>query len=340
MGAVEILSDQPLKPLNTFGLDARAPFLACPDGVDALREALAFARERALPVLVLGGGSNIVLAHDPVGLVLRPAMTGRRVLSDADDVLLHVGAGEDWTDLVAWTLDQGLWGLENLSLIPGTAGAAPIQNIGAYGVELSDHLHALEAVEIATGRLRTFSAEECRFGYRDSVFKQSERDRWVVVGLVLRLSRHPALRTGYGTIRQELDAMGIAEPGPVDVARAVIRIRRSKLPDPSIVGNCGSFFSNPVVDATTFMALVTAFPGLPAHPQGDGRHKLAAAWLIDQCGLRGARRGPVGIHPDHALVMVNHGGATGRDVLALADAVREAVRQRFGVALEIEPRVV
>lgn len=340
MSAVTILPDQPLKPLNTFGLDARAPFLACPDGVDSLREALAFARERSLPVLVLGGGSNIVLAHDPEGLVVRPSMNGRRILSDADDVLLHVGAGEDWTNLVAWTLDQGLWGLENLSLIPGTAGAAPIQNIGAYGVELADHLHALEAVEITTGHLRTFPAEECRFGYRDSVFKQSERDRWVVVGLLLRLSRHPDLRTDYGAIRQELDAMGIADPGPIDVARAVIRIRRSKLPDPGIVGNCGSFFSNPVVDATTYSALVKAFPEMPAHIQGDGHHKLAAAWLIDQCGLRGARLGPVGIHPDHALVLVNHGGATGRDVLALADVVREAVQQRFGVALEIEPRVV
>lgn len=337
---MEILPDQPLKPLNTFGLDARAPFLAFPTGIDAIREALAFARERALPVLVLGGGSNIVLAHDPAGLVLRPAMTGRRILSEADDVLLRVEAGEDWTELVAWTLGQGLFGLENLSLIPGTAGAAPIQNIGAYGVELSDHFHALEAVEVASGRLRTFSAAACRFGYRDSVFKHSERDRWIIVGLVLRLSRKPVLRTGYGTIRQELDAMGVAEPGPIDVARAVIRIRKSKLPDPGVVGNCGSFFSNPVVDAPTHASLITAFPGMPAHPQPDGRFKLAAAWLIDRCGLRGARRGPVGIHPDHALVLVNHGGATGRDVLALADAVREAVHQRFGVTLEIEPRVV
>lgn len=338
---MEILANQPLDRMNTFGLKARAPFLAMPSDEDQVRSALAHARERGLPVLVLGGGSNIVLAGDPPGLVLRPAMAGRRILAEGDDdVLLRVGGGEDWTELVAWTLDQGLWGLENLSLIPGTAGAAPVQNIGAYGVELSDHLHAVEAVEIATGRARTFPADACGFGYRDSVFKQAERDRWVIVGLVLRLSRRPHLRTGYGTIRQELDAMGIANPGPADVARAVIRIRRSKLPDPTIVGNCGSFFSNPIVDAATHATLLARNPGLTAYPQPDGRFKLAAAWLIDRCGLKGTRRGPVGVHPDHALVLVNYGGATGRDVLSLADAVRDAVRSRFGVSLEIEPRVV
>lgn len=337
---MEIQVNQPLDRLNTFGLGARAPFLARPTDADQVRSALAFARERAMSVLVLGGGSNIVLAHDPEGLVLRPSMTGRCVLEDGDDVLLRVGAGEDWTDLVAWTLQQGLWGLENLSLIPGTAGAAPVQNIGAYGVELADHLHAIEAVEIASGRSRIFPAAECAFGYRDSIFKQAERDRWVIVALVLRLSRTPHLRTGYGTIRQELETMGIASPGPIDVAQAVIRIRRSKLPDPSVVGNCGSFFSNPVVDADTYARLLASHPGLTAHPQENGGFKLAAAWLIDRCGLKGTRRGPVGIHPDHALVLVNYGGATGRDVLALADAVRDAVEHRFGVTLQIEPRVV
>jgi len=337
---MEILADQPLGRLNTFGLDARAPFLARPASVDEACGALAFARDRGLPVLLLGGGSNIVFAGDPPGLVLRPDIAGRTPRTEGDDVFLRVGAGEDWTALVAWTLDRHLWGLENLSLIPGTAGAAPVQNIGAYGVELSDHLHAVEAVEIATGRLRTFPADECGFGYRDSVFKRDERDRWAILGLVLRLSHRPHLRTGYGAIRQELEGMGVSAPGPADVARAVIRIRQSKLPDPNIVGNCGSFFANPIIDAATYEALVARHPGLPAYPQPDGRVKLAAAWLIDRCGLKGTRHGPVGIHPEHALVLVNHGGATGRDVLALAGAVRDAVRHRFGVALDIEPRVV
>ncbi len=337
---MKILANQPLDHLNTFGLNARAPFLARPTDADAACEALAFARERVLPVLVLGGGSNIVLAHDPEGLVLRPAMTERRVMEDGGEVLLRVGAGEDWTELVAWTMDQGLWGLENLSLIPGTAGAAPVQNIGAYGVELADHLHHLEAIEIATGRLRTFLADDCHFDYRDSVFKRSERDRWVIVSLQLRLSRQPDLRADYGTIQQELDTMGIARPNPADVAHAVIRIRRSKLPDPTNVGNCGSFFSNPIVDAGTHAALMAVHPGLTAYPQADGRFKLAAAWLIESCGLKGMRLGPVGIHPGHALVLVNYGGAKGKDVLELADAVLDAVRNRFGVTLEIEPRIV
>lgn len=338
---MEIRRDESLRDLNTFGLPAVASWFARASSRGDLDNALEFARGQGLPVLPLGGGSNLVLSGDVPGLVVAIALGGFEILEDGPrEVVVRVGAGEDWTRLVDRCLSLGLFGLENLVLIPGTAGAAPIQNIGAYGVEVRESLVEVEAVEISTGRARTFGNAECAFAYRESVFKAALRDRFVITSVALRLSREPAARASYGALAGELRSRGIERPGPLDVADAVRHLRRTRLPDPAVTGNAGSFFQNPVVDTATAESLRSREPGLPTFPSEDGCVKLAAAWLIERCGFKGARRGTVGVHPSHALVLVNHGGATGREVLALAEEIRAAVRERFGVSLAIEPRVV
>jgi UDP-N-acetylmuramate dehydrogenase len=338
---VDILRDQPLRDLNTFGLPAVARWFVRASSPADLLECLDFARGNGLPVLPLGGGSNLVLAGDPPGLVLQVGLPGFDVAAAGlQGVLVRVGAGEDWSGIVDRCLGLGLYGLENLVLIPGTAGAAPIQNIGAYGVEVRSLLTCVEAVDITTGRVRTFDNDACAFGYRDSVFKGDLKDRFVVAAVTMRLSREPVVKASYGALATELSRRGVAQPTPIDVAEAVRHLRRTKLPDPAVTGNAGSFFQNPLVDGETAEALRSAHPGLPTFPSEDGRVKLAAAWLIEQCGFKGARRGAAGVHPSHALVLVNHGGATGRDILALADEIRSAVLGRFGIFLAIEPRVI
>jgi UDP-N-acetylmuramate dehydrogenase len=335
---MKILTNQPLRHLNSFNLQAKASYFASPANVEAAKAALDFANSKVLPILVLGGGTNIIFSKDPHGLVIKPGMTGRKASFDNNDVYLHVGANEGWTELVEWTLDNQYWGLENLSLIPGTAGAAPVQNIGAYGVELADHLYQVHAIDIKTGQERVFTNSECEFSYRNSRFKAQQK--WLITSIILKLSLTPNIRTGYGTIRQRLIELGITKPTPVDVAKAVIYIRQSKLPDPAITPNSGSFFSNPIVDRNKFELLKDKFPGIVSFVQPDGQVKLAAAWLIEQCGLKGFSKGTVGIHPNHALVMINHGKATGLEVMELAKIVQDSVMDRFKVSLEIEPRVI
>lgn len=329
----------PLTALNTFGIAARACCFAAPASEAELSALLNTVTARNLPLMVLGGGSNVVFAGDFPGLVLQPALRGIRCLAaDAEHVLVEAAAGEKWHDFVLHTLARHWYGLENLALIPGTVGAAPIQNIGAYGVELTDRLHSLTAMEMASGRLREFSHAECRFGYRDSVFKQELRGRYIITRVRFRLLRQPALKTDYGDIRQELAARGIQSPRPADVAAAVMAIRARKLPAPALLGNAGSFFKNPVVPRAQFLALQQTFPDLVAYPQGE-HVKLAAGWLIEQAGWKGRRLGPVGAYEKQALVLVNHGGARGEDVMALARAIQADVQARFGVHLEIEPQV-
>jgi len=341
MPPMEIRRRQPLRDLNTFGLPAIAPFLARVESSADLQEALAFARERGLPVLPLGGGSNVVLAGDPPGLVVQVAIPGFDIVSDGPGgVRVRVGAGESWPDLCDRTLSAGLYGLQNLVLIPGTAGAAPIQNIGAYGVEVREFVIEVEAVEVATGRTCTFGNAECAFAYRDSAFKGPLRDRYVIAAVTLGLSRRPEVDASYAALARELAVRGVKDPAPRDVAEAVRHLRRSRLPDPADTGNAGSFFQNPVVDASTARAMARSWPGMPTFPSGDGRVKLAAAWLIEQCGFKGARRGAAGVHPAHALVLVNLGGATGSDVLGLAREIQQVVKDRFGVGLAIEPTVI
>ena len=333
-----IAHDFSLKCCNTFGIDARARRYLRIGSVAELAAALAEPSLAAMPRLLLGGGSNIVLTGDFDGVVLHMAMAGRAVLGrHGAHTLVRAAAGENWHRFVQWTLAQGLGGLENMSLIPGTVGAAPIQNIGAYGVELKDVFHSLTAYEIASGQLRSMDAAACRFGYRDSVFKRAEGAGLVIVDVTFALPTawQPNLR--YAELAQAVAQAGIAAPSALEISETVVAIRRRKLPDPAVIGNAGSFFKNPVVSGKRCAELLAAFPALVHHAQADGSEKLAAGWLIDQCGWKGKTLGAAGVYPKQALVLVNNGGATGAEVLALARAIEDDVRQRYGVTLEPEP---
>ena len=296
---------------------------------------------RAHRRFVLGGGSNLVLCGDFDGLLLQMAIQGRELLGDdAEAWYVRAGAGENWHDLVGWTLAQGRPGLENLALIPGTVGAAPIQNIGAYGLDVAERFHSLTACDMASGQFVHFDRKACRFGYRDSVFKQEGwhlEGRFVITDVTFRLPKQWQPLTRYADITGELAAREVATPSAQQIADAVIAVRQRKLPDPARIPNTGSFFHNPVVDAATADRLVAENPGLPHYPQADGRVKLAAGWLIDQAGWKGRDLGPVGMYEKQALVLVNRGGATGADVTALMRAVQSDVRERFGVELTPEP---
>jgi len=338
---------------NTFGVPARAPMLVEVADAAALPELFGYAMLRDGPVLVLGGGSNLLFAGDPEGAVL--TLGGQRIAMLEDDgmrAIVRADAGVEWHALVLWTLGQGLAGLENLALIPGTVGAAPIQNIGAYGVEVRERVHAVEAFDRRTGSFVRLPAADCAFAYRDSLFKH-DPERYVVAAVEFALERDAPLRLDYAGIGDELATMGIDAPRAAHVAEAVMRIRRRKLPDPTVTGNAGSFFKNPIVPGSLAAELKREHPRLPvfpiaAFPADAALHgvaageqcKLSAAWLIDQCGWKGHREGDAGVAPSHALVLVNHGGATGAQLLELARKISESVRERFGVALEPEPRVI
>jgi len=336
---MQVLNDVELRAFNTLKLSARARRLVEAASVDDLRAAVSAAEGG--PIFVLGGGSNVVFARDIEALVLRPLLRGRELLGDdGEHRFIRLGAGEPWADAVAWTLAQGWGGLENLSLIPGSCGAAPIQNIGAYGVELESVFERLEALDLASGELREFTRTECRFGYRDSIFKREAAGRYVITALVLRLPLRWQAQLGYRELADELARAGIAGATPQQVAAAVIALRQRKLPDWRVLGNAGSFFKNPVVDAAVFAALRGANPDIVGHCQADGRFKLAAGWLIERAGWKGRDLGRVGMYERQALVLVNRGDASGAEVLALCAAVRAAVRERFGVLLEPEPSFV
>jgi UDP-N-acetylmuramate dehydrogenase len=296
---------------------------------------------RSGPLLVLGEGSNLLFAGDVAGIVLAIELADLRVIEEqADHALVRADAGADWDALVRWTLDHGLQGLENLALIPGTVGAAPIQNIGAYGGEVGEFIDSVEAFDRDDGVLRTLSAVDCAFGYRESRFKR-EPARWIVTAVTFRLPREHALRLDYAGIREELAAMSVEQPTARDVADAVTRLRRRKLPDPTVIGNAGSFFKNPLVDATTADALKSSHPKLPVFPGGDpALRKLSAAWMIEASGWKGHRDGDAGVSAQHALVLVNHGRASGAQLLDLARGVAASVHERFDVQLEPEPRII
>lgn len=332
--------ERSLAELTTFGLPATAERFATCNSLEDVREALELSRETPGPLHVLGGGSNVLLTGNLSGLVLHMGISGiQEVGRDGSAVLVEVGAGVVWHDFVLATLERGWFGLENLSLIPGSVGAGPMQNIGAYGVELEERFHSLQAVEVATGELHTFHHADCAFGYRESVFKRALKGRFVIAGVTFRLETEPELRLGYGAIRSELDAAGIQEPTPQSVSDAVIRIRRSKLPDPAVLGNAGSFFKNPVVSQDLQAALLERHPEMPHYP-AQGGVKLAAGWLIDQAGWKGHDRDTHGVHDRQALVLVNRGGASGADILQLSCDIQNDIEARFGVRLEREVNVL
>jgi len=335
-----IVENASLRGRNTFGVEARAAMLVEVAKPEALVELFGYAMLKTPDVLVLGEGSNLLLTRDWPGVALSIAARGIRVLGDDGvQARVRVEAGERWNDFVHWSLGHGFAGLENLALIPGTVGAAPIQNIGAYGVEVREFVAEVEAWDRVDARFVRFDNAQCGFAYRDSRFKR-ERDRYVVVAVSFDLPHQRALRLDYAGVREELTAMRVETPTPATVAEAIVRLRTRKLPDPARIGNAGSFFKNPLVDAARADALRREHPDLPAWPGGEGLTKLSAAWLIERAGLKGARDGDAGISERHALVLVNHGHASGAQLWALAQRVRDGVRGRFDVELEPEPRVV
>ncbi|HQR56624.1 MAG TPA: UDP-N-acetylmuramate dehydrogenase [Burkholderiaceae bacterium] len=337
---VNVESNVSLAALNTFGVEARAARFVRIQRAEQLSELLGDPELRSLPLLVLGGGSNVLFTRDFEGLVARIEIAGVERLGEKDGRhLVRVGAGENWHATVARLLDESLAGLENLALIPGSAGAAPIQNIGAYGLELAERFESLEAHDTTSCERVVLDAEQCRFGYRDSVFKQMP-GRYVVLSVTLALPVEWTPVIGYADVEHELKSRVCARPQPRDVFEAVIGIRRRKLPDPAVIGNAGSFFKNPVVPRATRDRLREKFPSLVSYDIGGGRCKLAAGWLIDACGLKGYARGRAAVYERQALVLVNRGGATGAEILALAQEVQDRVRQKFDVALEPEPVIV
>jgi UDP-N-acetylmuramate dehydrogenase len=330
-----LFSEHDLSRANTLGLPCVAERFAAPRSVDELRDVLQRAADRGWPLLVLGGGSNLILPPRLTGLVVQPALT-HWWLEEADDgVLVHAEAGVNWHALVMALAGRGLWGIENLALIPGHCGAAPIQNIGAYGVELCEVLEAIHLRYLDDGHEAVLSPQECAFGYRDSLFKGELEGRVVITRLVLRLSRTPRPRLDYGDLARRVGAA----PTPLQVAEAVCAVRREKLPDPATLGNAGSFFKNPLVGCEVADRLLADHPELPCFPQAGDRVKLAAGWLIERCGLKGWRAGHFGVHDRQALVLVHFGGGSAGELLAFADQVANRVAERFGIMLEPEPRL-
>lgn len=326
-----------LRERNSFHVAQSAARLVEFETPDELSELFAAGVPRQW--YVLGGGNNILFTRDYEGVLLCPVAQGITPLSEEGaTVRVRVEAGVEWDTLVAWAVERGLWGLENLSLIPGKAGAAPVQNIGAYGCEAADTIRRVEMFCVETATMLTLDAAHCGFGYRESVFKHALKGRVVITAIELELSRTPRPRLGYGDVEREVEARGGATLR--NIREAVCAIRRSKLPDPAVLGNAGSFFKNPVVEAPVAEALLAEYPDMPHYPAPEGRVKLAAGWLIDRAGMKGHREGNVGVHERQALVLVNYGGATGGEVIAFAHRVRQRVRERFGIEIDTEVNIL
>jgi UDP-N-acetylmuramate dehydrogenase len=338
-----------LQPHNTFGIVAKARTLVRVKGEGDVQAVLAHPQLGPEPKFVLGGGSNIVLTGDVKPLVLKVEVPGKRILEDGPRAtILEFGAGENWHEAVTWTLDQGLGGLENLALIPGTVGASPVQNIGAYGIELQDRFESLDAIDLLSGKLFTLDATQCAFGYRDSVFKHSPaRDsdfglagRALILRVRVRLPKPWKPVLGYLDLQRKMADTGVAHPSARQIYDWICAIRGAKLPDPRVIGNAGSFFKNPTVTPEQCQDIIARDPGIVHYPMPDGSIKLAAGWLIDACGWKGKSVGQAGVYEKQALVLVNRGGATGGEVVTLARAIQTSVYERFGIRLEPEPVVV
>ena len=335
-----------LTSLNTLGVSAQANYLVDVKSLDDLQQALQWRKQQTinvdefLPIMVLGGGSNVVLQGDHPGLVIKIDIRYREVIDENDDfVWLRVGAGENWHELVEYCMSFHYWGLENLALIPGSVGAAPIQNIGAYGVEVGDILSELAAVEIRSGVSIIFDQDACKFGYRDSVFKQKFKDQYIITSVTLKLRKQGGSTSTYPALTQYLASQNITEPSHQQIFDAVCAVRRSKLPDPKELPNVGSFFKNPMVSQAAFTAIKSQYADLVGYEQPDGQIKLAAGWLIDQAGWKGFCDGPVGVHEKQALVLVNREQGSGLQILQLAEKIQTDIKQKFSVDLEMEPRI-
>lgn len=329
-----------LKPYNTFGVEAKAKYFVDAKSENDLLEIFKTDAAKTEKLLVLGGGSNMLFTEDFNGLVLKVGITGITYTTQGDDVLLTAGAGVIWNDLVNYCVENGFAGMENLSLIPGTVGASPIQNIGAYGVELKDIFTSCAAFEIATGNIKTFTYDDCKFGYRDSAFKNEQKGKYIITSVTFHLSKKANLKTHYGAITTELIARGIDQPTIADISKVVSAIRVSKLPDPKTIGNAGSFFKNPVISQSDFKVLAANHPDVVNFPVGNNEVKLAAGWLIEQCGFKGIIVGETGTWKNQALVLVNHGNASGHEVYNFSEQIIKTVHAKFNVKLEREVNIL
>jgi UDP-N-acetylmuramate dehydrogenase len=336
---MEIKSEYSLFGHNAFAIDVKAKFYAAPSSTDELAGLLCIPEFKALKKLIIGGGSNMLFTRDFDGLVIHPEIKGKSILSTSgNDVVVRAGAGENWDELVQWAVDKSFGGIENLSSIPGDVGACPVQNIGAYGVEVGDLITGVETIEMNSGKIRVFSKEECKFAYRESVFKGELKERYIISSVLFKLSLVPRFNLNYGAIKEELAKFD--EIKLSTVRQAIVNIRAAKLPDPTFIPNAGSFFKNPSITKAQADKLKLKFPGLVHFPNPDGSVKLAAAWMIDQLGWKGKSSHRAGVHDKQALVLVNKGNATGNDILELAAQIRESVLKEFGVELEYEVSVV
>lgn len=338
---MEIKTEYPLKTLNTFNIKVDAKYFMEVASPADIRQGVDFAKTQNIPLLVLGGGSNLLFTKNFDGLVMKVNVNGVKIVrEDEDFVFVKVGAGEIWDDFVAYCVENNMAGLENLSLIPGNVGASPVQNIGAYGVEMKDLFESLEYFEFETGKTINFTNSECQFGYRNSIFKKKKKGKGLVLSVTFKLRKIPEFKTAYGAIREELTRLGVDKPTLKAMRNAVINIRNSKLPDPEEIGNAGSFFKNPTVPAEIHNLLAGEHPGLVSYPQAKNAYKLAAGWLIDQCGWKGYRKGDAGVHENQALVLVNYNNATGREIYELSQNIKESVMNTFHVELEREVNVI
>ncbi len=332
-----IKNNIPLQAYNTFGMNVKAKRFLTIKSTEELQRLIPAEKG---PYFILGGGSNMLLTKDVSALVLKNEIKERQIIRDfKNSVYVAAGGGEDWHQFVLWCIKKGLGGIENLSLIPGTLGAAPIQNIGAYGVELKDVFHALEAINLKTGKLEKFKNADCQFTYRESVFKRKLKGKYFITRVILKLSKSPKVNVSYGAIKNTLTEMKVKTPSIKDVSNAVIHIRSTKLPDPAKIGNSGSFFKNPELSARAFKKLQKAFPQIPNYPLADGRVKVPAGWLIEEAGWKGKRIGDAGCHAKQALVLVNYKNAKGKDILKLSEKIQASVKKKFGIALSREVNV-
>ncbi|MFT3680643.1 MAG: UDP-N-acetylmuramate dehydrogenase [Ferruginibacter sp.] len=342
---MQIQQNISLKQFNTFGIDVSAAAFAAFKNVDELSELLEFNTPYTLhlqpSILILGGGSNMLFTKNVDGLVLKNEISGiEKINEDEEHVYIKAGAGVAWHGLVLHCINNNWAGIENLSLIPGNVGASPMQNIGAYGVEIKDVFHSLEAFHINEKKIVRFDLDDCAFGYRESVFKRKYKNQFVITSVTYRLNKTPVYNTSYGAIEQELERMGVKEFSIQAISQAVINIRSSKLPNPAEIGNAGSFFKNPEIEKAHFERLKITYPAIIGYPLENGNVKLAAGWLIEQCGWKGYRNGDAGCHNKQALVLVNYGNAKGFDIYALSESILQSVREKFGVLLEREVNII
>jgi UDP-N-acetylmuramate dehydrogenase len=331
-----------LKKHNTFGVSVKARWFAAFGSTETLKNLLSEAKSIPLPLFILGGGSNILLTKNLDAVVLKNEIKGITVepTDDPNSFLVTAGAGEIWHSFVQFCVENGLHGIENLSLIPGSVGAAPMQNIGAYGVEIKDTFYSLKALNISSLSEEVFSADDCKFGYRESVFKRALKGKYIITSVTFLLKKQAELSLHYGSIKDELANLGIENPSLKEVSQAIINIRNSKLPNPAELGNSGSFFKNPVVSAQKRNQLLAEYPNLVSYQVNESEYKLAAGWLIEQSGLKGYTAGNCGVHKKQALVLVNYGGATGNEILQLSNLVQNTVKEKFGVELEKEVNII